>query len=96
MYRMEKPSPRRIALLTIPRNPPAAALRAIDTALWVAEREERRLIARVESKDSSANQRFQAHVELAFFSRQIVIPLTDSAAESPVDSKSPTTDETPR
>jgi hypothetical protein len=56
----------------------------------------RSLIARVESKDSSDNQRFQALVELAFFSRQIVIKLTDSAAESPVDSKSPTTDETPR
>ena len=93
MYRMEKPSPRRIALTTIPRNPPAAALRAIDTALWVAEREERRFIARIESEHSSDNQRFQA---LAIFSRQIVIMLTDSAAESPVDSKSPTTDETPR
>lgn len=79
--------------MTIPRNPPAAALRAIDTALWVAEREERSLIARIESKDSSTNQRFQALVELAIFSRQIVIMLTGSAAESPVDSKSPTTDE---
>jgi hypothetical protein len=93
---MEKPSPRRIALMTIPRNPPAAARRAIDTALWIAEREERSLIARIEAKDSSANQRFQALVELAIFSRQIVIMLTDSAAESPVDSESPTTDETPR
>jgi hypothetical protein len=93
MYRMEKPSPMRIAR---PRNPPAAALRAIDTALWIVEREERRFIARIESEHSSDNQRFQALVELAFFSRQIVILLTDSAAESPVDSKSPTTDETPR
>ena len=55
--------------MTIPRNPPAAVRRAIDTALWIAEREERSLIARIEAKDSSANQRFQALVELAIFSR---------------------------
>jgi hypothetical protein len=73
--------------MTVPRNPSAAALRAIDTALWIAGREERRLIARIEAKHSSANQRFQALVELAIFSRQIVTMLTGSAAELPVDSQ---------
>ena len=81
--------------MTIPRNPPATALRAIDTALWLAEREERRLIAKIEAEDSTTNQRFEALVELAIFSRHIVIMLADSAAESPVDLESPTTDVTP-
>lgn len=84
-----------IAPMTIRHNTSAKVLRAIDTALWLADREERRLIARIEAEDSSINQRFEALVELAVFSRQIVIMLADSAAESPVNLESPTTDETP-
>jgi hypothetical protein len=67
--------------MSVARNPTAAVLRAIDAALWIAEREEQRLMERIESKHSSANRRFRALVELATFSRQIVIMLTDSALD---------------
>ena len=72
--------------MTIPRSSSAAVERAIDTALWIAQREERRLMARIASNGSSSNSRFQALVELAHFSRQVVLRLAGSKADDePVD-----------
>jgi hypothetical protein len=71
--------------MSVARNPAVAVFRTVDTALWIAEREQQRLMERIESKSSSSNQRFQGLVELATFSRQIVIMLADSARELPAE-----------
>jgi hypothetical protein len=71
--------------MSVAHNPTVAVVRAIDAALWVANREEQRLMERIESKSSSANKRFRALVELATFSRQIGIMLTDPALDLPIN-----------
>ncbi len=68
--------------MSVARKPNVAVVRAVDTALWIAERERQRLMERIESKSSSSNQRFRALIELASFSRQIVIMLADSPLET--------------
>jgi hypothetical protein len=78
---MENPTARR-PLMSVARKPNVAVVRAVDTALWIAERERQRLMERIESKSSSSNQRFRALIELASFSRQIVIMLADSPLET--------------
>ena len=68
--------------MSVARCPNVGVLRAIDAALWIADREEQRLMERIESKSSSATQRFRALVELTTFSRHIGIMLADSALKS--------------
>lgn len=71
--------------MSVACNPIDVVLRAIDAAMLIAARVELRLMKRIESKNSSANQRFRALVELATLSRQITIMLTDSAFELPTE-----------
>jgi hypothetical protein len=67
--------------MPILRNPPVSVT-AIDAAMWLAAREDKRLMARVESPRSSANQRAQALFELAVLS-QLVLMLIDSIVDLP-------------
>jgi hypothetical protein len=71
--------------MSVARDPAVTVLRAIDAALWMADREEQRLMERIESKRSASKLRFQALVELATFSRQIVIMLADSVVSLPTE-----------
>jgi hypothetical protein len=68
--------------MPILRNPPVSVT-AIDVAMWLAAREDKRLMAKLESPRSSANQRAQALFELAVLSRQLVLMLTDSILDLP-------------
>jgi hypothetical protein len=68
--------------MPILHNPPVSVT-AIDAAMWLAAREDKRLMARVESPRSSAKQRAQALFELAVFSRKLVLILTDSIVDPP-------------
>jgi hypothetical protein len=68
--------------MPILRNPPVSVT-AIDAAMWLAAREDKRLMARVESPRSSSKQRARALFELAVLSRQLVLILTDSIVDPP-------------
>ena len=70
--------------MSIARNTVAVS-RTVNTALWIAKQEQQRLMERIKSTNATANERFQALVELASFSRQIVIMLTETAREMPTD-----------
>jgi hypothetical protein len=81
-FSVEKKISHKGGRMPILRNPPVSVT-AIDVAMWLAAREDKQLMARIESSRSSANQRAQALFELAVLSRQLVLMLTDSIVDQP-------------
>ena len=59
-----------------------SAVRAIDIAISVVDREEQRLRAVMESDSSSGEERFQALQDLAYLSGVVVRELADIGSES--------------
>jgi hypothetical protein len=67
-----------------PRNTSVSAVRAIDVALGLADQQEQRLCAIIESKQATPDEQFKALVDLAHLAG-IVLRAAEGEAEISVD-----------
>jgi hypothetical protein len=63
--------------MPLSRDSRLIAVRAIDAALWIATQVEQQLIAAIESDQTDPEDRFQSLVDLALFSRRLVLTMAD-------------------
>jgi hypothetical protein len=68
--------------MPLSRDSHLIAVRAVDAALWMAIQVEQQLMAVIESDQTDPEDRFQSLVDLALFSRRLVLTMADVEPES--------------
>jgi hypothetical protein len=71
--------------MSSPRNTSVSAARAIDVALGLADQQEQRLCAIIESKQATPDEKFQALVDLARLAGIVLHTAAEGEAEISFD-----------